>query len=174
MIPKTYAIAGLVAVFALVLAASTPNVIAQSEDEEKREEMKAKMEERRAEMEDKNDEKRADLEAKLSEMTEEEKEEYKEEMKAKYSEHRTNLKTKFDQLGQEKKTELEDRYQAMKENNQENWISPRQQTMIGVDIDEVICLDSFELVQKTSNGAAMCVKPSTAETLIERGFATIV
>jgi len=36
---------------------------------------------------------------------------------------------------------------------------------------EIVCSESLELVFRTLNGSAMCVKPSTADKMIERGFA---
>ena len=36
---------------------------------------------------------------------------------------------------------------------------------------EVVCSESLELVFRTLNGSAMCVKPSAADKMIERGFA---
>ena len=36
---------------------------------------------------------------------------------------------------------------------------------------EIVCSESLELVFRTLNGSAMCVTPSTADKMIERGFA---
>ena len=51
------------------------------------------------------------------------------------------------------------------------WLSPRHQTAAGIDAKMVQCHEGFSLVMKTSNATPMCVKESTAEKLIERGFA---
>ena len=48
--------------------------------------------------------------------------------------------------------------------------SPRAQVNSGIVSSEVICKEGFELLLKTSNGAPACVKPATAQKLIERGW----
>jgi len=52
--------------------------------------------------------------------------------------------------------------------------SPRAQVRSGVAPTEVICIDGFELLLKTSNGSSACVKESTADKLIERGWGSLV
>jgi len=52
--------------------------------------------------------------------------------------------------------------------------SPRDQMHSGVASTEVVCMDGFELLLKTSDGSPACVTPSTAEKLIERGWGIVV
>jgi len=48
--------------------------------------------------------------------------------------------------------------------------SPRSQIRDGTLSTEVICKEGFELLLKTSDGSPACVKPSTTQKLIERGW----
>jgi len=50
-------------------------------------------------------------------------------------------------------------------------MSPLKQMDSGVNAEDVICKDGLELIIKASNGSAACVKPSTAQVLIQRGWA---
>ena len=50
-------------------------------------------------------------------------------------------------------------------------MSPLKQMDSGVNAEDVVCKDGLELIIKASNGSAACVKPSTAQVLIERGWA---
>ena len=51
------------------------------------------------------------------------------------------------------------------------WISPHQQMKAGVPVDELECREGLNLVLKSSNGKALCVKSTTAESMIEKGLA---
>ena len=55
----------------------------------------------------------------------------------------------------------------------ENYISPRMQMSIGVDSDEVVCSEDMKLVIRTNSDVGICVKPSTAEKLIEKELAVV-
>ena len=48
--------------------------------------------------------------------------------------------------------------------------SPRSQIRNGILSTEVICKEGFELLLKISDGSPACVKPSTTQKLIERGW----
>lgn len=48
--------------------------------------------------------------------------------------------------------------------------SPKQQLENGVLPEEIICKDGLELIFKSTDGSPACVKPKTAEKLIERGW----
>ncbi len=52
--------------------------------------------------------------------------------------------------------------------------SLRDQIHSGVTSTEVVCMDGFELLLKTSDGSPACVKESTANKLIERGWGNLV
>ena len=49
--------------------------------------------------------------------------------------------------------------------------SPLKQISSGVDPKSVICREGFELVLKAVNNSPACVKPTTAEKLVQRGWA---
>jgi len=49
--------------------------------------------------------------------------------------------------------------------------SPLKQISSGIDPNSVICKEGFELVHKSTDNSPACVKPSTAEKLIQRGWA---
>ena len=49
--------------------------------------------------------------------------------------------------------------------------SPLKQISSGVDPKSVICKEGYELVLKAVDNSPACVKPATAEKLIERGWA---
>jgi len=48
---------------------------------------------------------------------------------------------------------------------------PLKQVSSGIDPYSVICKEGFELVHKSTDNSPACVKPSTAEKLIQRGWA---
>jgi len=50
-------------------------------------------------------------------------------------------------------------------------MSPRKQMDSGVNAEDVVCKEGLELIIKASSGSAACVKPSTAQVLIQRGWA---
>ena len=50
-------------------------------------------------------------------------------------------------------------------------ISPRKQVSSGTNPQDVVCSDGLELIFKSTNNSPACVKPSTAEKLIKRGWA---
>jgi len=50
--------------------------------------------------------------------------------------------------------------------------SPRAQVRSGIAPTEVVCKEGFELLLKTTDGSPACVKESSVEKLIERGWGT--
>jgi len=52
-----------------------------------------------------------------------------------------------------------------------SYLSPRTQVDIGVASSDIICKEGLELIFKSTNGYPACVKPETAEKLIQRGWA---
>ena len=52
------------------------------------------------------------------------------------------------------------------------FLSPRMQEKIGIESFDVMCPQGLSLIEKISNKSAACVKPETAEKLIERGWAS--
>lgn len=53
-------------------------------------------------------------------------------------------------------------------------LSPRQQIVSGVLPDNVQCFDGLVLVKKLSDNFPVCVKPDTAQKLVERGWGIIL
>jgi len=51
-------------------------------------------------------------------------------------------------------------------------LSPRMQILQGILPHDVSCKDGFELILKNSNSLPVCVKPETAERLVERNWGT--
>ena len=48
--------------------------------------------------------------------------------------------------------------------------SPLKQISRGVNVDSVICKENFQLVYKAGDNSPACVRPATAEKLIQRGW----
>ncbi|MGQ0376328.1 MAG: hypothetical protein ACT4OW_02335 [Nitrososphaerota archaeon] len=48
--------------------------------------------------------------------------------------------------------------------------SPKKQMAEGVEASAVVCNEGLQLIIKTSTGSAACVKSSSVETLIARGW----
>jgi hypothetical protein len=51
-------------------------------------------------------------------------------------------------------------------------VSPRVQISLGVPLDEISCKEGLHLVFKLRDNSPACVKPSSVEKLIERGWAS--
>ena len=51
-------------------------------------------------------------------------------------------------------------------------LSPKMQIFCGTLLENVKCNDGLELIFKSTDGSPACVKPKTAEKLIERGWAS--
>lgn len=62
----------------------------------------------------------------------------------------------------------------MIENLSPEFKTPKQQTNVGILPSEVQCKEGLELIFKSTDGSPACVKPKTAEKLIERGWANDV
>ena len=50
-------------------------------------------------------------------------------------------------------------------------MSPKKQTMSGIDIHEIQCKDGYDLILKASDWSPACCKSSSVDKLIERGWA---
>jgi hypothetical protein len=53
-------------------------------------------------------------------------------------------------------------------------MSPRQQMKLGAALNDVVCKEGLQLMKKTSDGTAACVKPTSVDRLIQRGWGTVV
>ncbi len=51
-------------------------------------------------------------------------------------------------------------------------LSPVEQMKIGFLARDIICKEGLELIFKSTDNSPACVKPATAEKLIERGWAS--
>jgi len=49
-------------------------------------------------------------------------------------------------------------------------LPPKKQIKLGISLDEIICKNNFKLILKSSDNSPACVKPSTAQKLLERGW----
>ena len=52
-------------------------------------------------------------------------------------------------------------------------MSPRHQMMEGTALNEVVCKEGLELMKKTSDRTAACVKSTSVDRLVERGWGTL-
>jgi len=53
-------------------------------------------------------------------------------------------------------------------------MSPKHQMMEGTALNEVVCKEGLELMKKTSDGTAACVKSTSVDRLVERGWGSLV
>jgi hypothetical protein len=58
--------------------------------------------------------------------------------------------------------------------NHANILSPRQQMASGISSENVVCSDDMVLIKKLSTNSVACVKPQTAQKLVEREWGTIL
>ena len=49
-------------------------------------------------------------------------------------------------------------------------LPPLQQIRIGMEPEDIVCSESLVKIEKLSDNSIACVKPSTAEKLVERGW----
>ena len=56
--------------------------------------------------------------------------------------------------------------------SENNILPPLKQTSLGISPENVICKDNYEIIFKITDNFPACVKPSTVEKLIQRGWAT--
>jgi len=52
-------------------------------------------------------------------------------------------------------------------------ISPLKLSNAGINFEEIVCKKDLRLILKSSNGSAVCVKPSSLDKLISRGWGMI-
>ncbi len=51
--------------------------------------------------------------------------------------------------------------------------SPKKQMAMGVTVFDIVCKEGLELIFKSSDNSPACVKPKTAEKLVERGWTVL-
>jgi len=54
------------------------------------------------------------------------------------------------------------------------FMSPREQMKQGTALNEVVCKEGLQLMKKTSDGLAACVKTTSVDRLVERGWGSLV
>jgi len=52
-------------------------------------------------------------------------------------------------------------------------MSPRHQMMEGITLNEIVCKEGLELMKKTSDGTGACVKSTSVDRLVERGWGSL-
>ena len=123
--------------------------------DKKRSEIKMKYKEHMSKMKFKmSDERKSDVHERLAEM------------KA----FKVELREKSSELSDEEKQQLREEFIEKAKDMQLAWISPRTQMTAGIDAAEIECREGYNLVMKTSNGAAMCLKAESALKMIDRGI----
>ena len=83
---------------------------------------------------------------------------------------KVELQERSSGLTDEKKQQFREEFIDKAKDLQLAWISPRIQMTAGIDAVDVECREGFNLVMKTSNGVAMCLKADTALKMIDRGI----
>jgi len=49
--------------------------------------------------------------------------------------------------------------------------NPREQVKIGIALSDIFCKDNLQLIFKSTNNSPACVKSTSVEKLVERGWA---
>ena len=123
--------------------------------DERKSEIKMKFKKHMAEMKFKmSDERRADIHDRVAEM------------KA----FKAELREKASTLSDEEKQQLRSDFIEKAKDLQLAWITPRAQMQAGIDAAEIECREGYSLVNKVSNGVAMCLTADAALKMIDRGI----
>jgi hypothetical protein len=70
--------------------------------------------------------------------------------------------------------DMEPDMEEVMEEDMEEVMSPLKQTNSGVELTDVICREGLVLMSKSTDGSAACVKESSSDKLIARGWGTLV
>ena len=84
---------------------------------------------------------------------------------------KSELRLKYKDMSEDERIQFQAEFRDKVSDKRFAWISPHKQMLAGIGVDEIECREGLNLVLKTSNGKAMCVKSATAERLIENGIA---
>jgi hypothetical protein len=90
---------------------------------------------------------------------------------AEMRDYKADLREKYQDMTEDERVEFQADFRDKVSDKRFAWISPHKQMLAGVAVDELECREGLNLVLKSSNGKAMCVKSATAERLIENGLA---
>ncbi|HSG74326.1 MAG TPA: hypothetical protein VLA01_03920, partial [Nitrosopumilaceae archaeon] len=90
---------------------------------------------------------------------------------AEMRDYKADLRLKYQDMSENERVAFQAEFRDKVSDKRFAWISPHKQMLAGVAVDELECREGLNLVLKSSNGKAMCVKSATAERLIEMGLA---
>lgn len=90
---------------------------------------------------------------------------------AEMRDYKADLRQKYQDMTEDERIQFQADFRDKVSDKRFAWISPHKQMLAGVAVDELECREGLNLVLKSSNGKAMCVKSATAERLIENGLA---
>ncbi len=90
---------------------------------------------------------------------------------AEMKDYKADLRLKYKDMSEDERVQFQAEFRVKVSDKRFAWISPHKQMKAGVSVDELECREGLNLVLKSSNGKAMCVKSATAEKLIEKGIA---
>ena len=90
---------------------------------------------------------------------------------AEMKDYKADLRLKYKDMSEDERVQFQAEFRDKVSDKRFAWISPHKQMKAGVSVDELECREGLNLVLKSSNGKAMCVKSATAEKLIEKGLA---
>jgi len=104
----------------------------------------------------------------VMEMSEDERLAYVEEIR----EQRSAEREARENMSDEERQEFMDERIAELNERRENSLTPRDQIALGMEPTDVMCIEGYELVIRTSNNMPVCMAPDTAVILLERGVIT--
>ena len=90
---------------------------------------------------------------------------------AEMKDYKADLRLKYKDMSEDERIQFQAEFRDKVSDKRFAWISPHKQMEAGIAVDELECREGLNLVLKSSNGKAMCVKSATAERLIEKGLA---
>lgn len=89
---------------------------------------------------------------------------------AEMRDYKDDLRQKYKDMSEDERIQFQAEFRDKVSDKRFAWISPHKQMKAGVPVDELECREGLNLVLKTSNGKALCIKSTTAERLIEKGL----
>jgi hypothetical protein len=90
---------------------------------------------------------------------------------AEMRDYKADLRQKYQDMTEDERIQFQAEFREKVSDKRFAWISPQKQMLAGISVDEIECREGLNLLLKSSNGKAMCVKSTTAERLIEKGIA---
>jgi hypothetical protein len=90
---------------------------------------------------------------------------------AEMRDYKADLRQKYKDMSEDERIQFQADFRDKVSDKRFSWISPHKQMKAGVAVDELECREGLNLLLKTSNGKALCVKSTSAERMIEKGLA---